>query len=297
MKCLVTGATGFLGRHLCRALRMRGDEVVELDSRTFGLHSAYIKRYDVIFHLAAWTEAGDFCLEHQGDQWLINQKINTDMLQRWKDLQPQAKLVAVGSSCSYHPGPDLKETDYLIGQPHESLYAYAMTKRMLYVGLQSMHKQFGLNYLYVVPSALYGPDYHTDGRKPHFIFDLMRKIIRGKELGEEVVLWGDGAQVREVIYIDDFVQTLLALNEKCENNIFNIGTSEFAAISYFSDMICGEVGYDPTLVKYDVKKYVGSEIKYLSNEKIMNTQPIIGISLNQGIRKTIAWFYESGAWR
>ncbi|HSU88221.1 MAG TPA: NAD-dependent epimerase/dehydratase family protein, partial [Terriglobia bacterium] len=53
--------------------------------------------YDQIWHLAAWTQAGDFCLHHPGEQWIINQRINTNVLDWWQSEQPQAKLVAIGT--------------------------------------------------------------------------------------------------------------------------------------------------------------------------------------------------------
>src|SRR5262245_48921925 len=102
-KVLVTGATGFLGRHLCEAMRKRGVELTELSSKSCDLTcpdslSGFIStKYDTIFHLAAWTQAGDFCLHHAGEQWIINQKINTSVLSWWQKNQPQAKLVAIGS--------------------------------------------------------------------------------------------------------------------------------------------------------------------------------------------------------
>src|SRR5439155_13507909 len=130
--------------------------------------------------------------------WIINQQINTNVLTWWQMFQPQAKLIGVGSSCSYPPDRPLSEENYLVGEPIESLYTYAMTKRMMLVGMQALHRQFGLNYLCLVPSTLYGPGYHTDGRQMHFIFDLIRKILRGKRYGEPVVLWGDGHQSRVV---------------------------------------------------------------------------------------------------
>ena len=52
---------------------------------------------------------------------------------------------------------------------------------MLYIGLLALQKQFGLKYLCLVPATLYGPGYHTDDRQMHFIFDLIRKIARGKK--------------------------------------------------------------------------------------------------------------------
>src|SRR5216683_3236920 len=207
MKIVVTGSSGFLGTTLCRELDMQHHELIRLNSTncdltrqgTLGSFSSI--QYDQIHHLAAWTQAGDFCLRHPGEQWIINQQINTHALAWWQKRQPQAKFVCMGTSCAYAPESELAEENYLTGTPIESLYTYAMTKRMLYVGLLSLNKQFGLKYLCLVPSTLYGPGYHTDGRQMHFIFDLIRKIIRGKELGERVVLWGDGYQRREILFI------------------------------------------------------------------------------------------------
>ena len=177
MKVIVTGGTGFLGRHLCKALNKRNNEVTLIGSKDADLtvQDSLLRfnhtKYDRIYHLAAWTQAGDFCVHHPGEQWMINQQINTTVLTWWHQHQSQAKLVSMGTSCSYQEGVDLRESRYLDGIPREELYVYAMTKRMLLIGQQSLHRQFGLNYLTLVPSTLYGPDYHTGGEQMHFIFD------------------------------------------------------------------------------------------------------------------------------
>src|SRR5262245_37372225 len=99
MRILVTGASGFLGTTLCAFLQKQGATRTRLNSRNCdltraaSLPAAAPERYDLIFHLAAWTQAGDFCLEHPGEQWLINQKINTHVLDFWAVHQQQAKLV------------------------------------------------------------------------------------------------------------------------------------------------------------------------------------------------------------
>src|SRR5262249_35028438 len=167
MNILVTGATGFLGRVLCSQLEAQGHRLVRLHSKNCdltgqeSLQQFNDQEYDHIYHLAAWTQAGDFCLYHPGEQWIINQQINTHVLAWWHKHQPQAKLICIGSSCSYDPHLPLAEENYLVGTPIDSLFTYAMTKRMLYTGLLALHKQFGLRYLCVVPSTLYGPGYHT----------------------------------------------------------------------------------------------------------------------------------------
>src|SRR5205814_3932279 len=140
-------------------------------------------------------------------------------------------------SCAYDPTLDLVEEQYLSGTPIESLFAYAMTKRMLYVGLRALQQQFGLSYLHLVTSALYGPGYHNDGRQMHFIFDLIRKIMRGKLYDEPVVLWGDGNQRRELVYVGDFVNILIRLDQVLENETINIGAGEEFTIRHFAESI------------------------------------------------------------
>ena len=169
-----------------------------------------MKRYDFIIHLAAWTKAGNFCLHHSGDQWLINQRINTNILTFWKEFQSQAVFFAMGTSCAYPDGDQLlSEGDYLNGEPSKDLYTYAMTKRMLLEGLRALYRQYGMKYRYLIPSTLYGNDF--DPRDNHFVFDLLKKIYMGVKHDENVVLWGDGYQVRELIHVSDVVQIIIKL--------------------------------------------------------------------------------------
>ena len=300
MNILVTGATGFLGTAICRKLKAQGHTLIRLNSKNCDLTLADSMSpfnnlsYDQIYHLAAWTQAGEFCLHHPGEQWVINQKINTNVLDWWQKYQPQAKMICMGTSCSYAPDQELIENNYLAGTPIESLFTYAMTKRMLYVGLLALNKQFGLKYLCLVPSTLYGPGYHTDGRQMHFIFDLIRKIIRGKTHGEPVVLWGDGYQQRELVYVEDFVRIMLNLSNSCENELINIGAGEEFTIRHFAEIICEKVGYNPDSIRYDKSKYVGAKSKCLNVKKLRNLLPEIEITpLDTGLEKTIDWFWET----
>jgi GDP-L-fucose synthase len=301
---LVTGASGFLGTHLRKALEAKREGIVAPTSREAdlakqgSLDNFSNEKYEVIYHLAAWTQAGDFCLKHPGEQWIINQALNTNVLAWWAERQPQAKLVFMGTSCAWAPGSDLVEDKYMDGEPIDSLYTYAMTKRMLYQGARALNRQYGLRYLCTVPSTLYGPGYHTDGRQMHFIFDLIRKIIRGKELGEPVVLWGDGHQTREIVFVDDFVRALLALTERVDNDLVNIGAGEEHSIRDFAARICALVGYPAERIQYDTARYVGAKQKSLSTAKLKRLLPeYTATPLEQGLKQTIAWFYESNAYR
>lgn len=297
MRVLVTGGTGFLGTALVRRLRADGCDVTSLGSRDADLTrpdplAAYDSQgFDTIYHLAAWTQAGDFCLRHPGEQWVKNQQINTAVLDWWQRCQPHAKLVAMGTSCSYAPDLPLAEEEYLNGTPIDSLYTYAMTKRMLLVGLRALAAQFGLRYLYLVPSTLYGPGYHTDGRQMHFIFDLIRKLLAARAGGPPAVLWGDGHQKRELIYVDDFVDATVRLASTVDNDVVNIGSGEEHTIRDFARAICELIDYDPARIEYDTTKYVGARSKVVDVSKLAGLLPTrAGTSLQEGLRATIEWF-------
>lgn len=303
MKIIITGSSGFLGTELCRYLEEQDHELIKLTSRNCDLRKddsleAYsLEKFDLIFHLAAWTQAGDFCLKHPGEQWIVNQQINTNVLAWWAGRQAQAKLVFMGTSCVYAPDSSLRETEYMMGEPIDSLYTYAMTKRMLYQGARALNKQYGLRYLCAVPSTLYGPGYHTDGRQMHFIFDLIRKIIRGKEFGEPVVLWGNGYQKRELVLVDDFVKILWQLVERHDNEIFNIGAGEEYSIRTFADCICKIVDFSAEHIEYDTSRYVGAKSKCLNVEKIKHSLSDYTLqTLEYGLEKTIRWFHETKAY-
>jgi GDP-L-fucose synthase len=300
MKIAITGATGFLGTALVAALeRQGGHQLTRLSTANCNLTDANVLRgyphpsYELIYHFAAWTRAGDFCLRHPGEQWIINQQINTNVLAWWRDQQPQAKLIAVGTSCAYDERLPLVEENYLVGQPIESLFTYAMTKRMLYAGLLALRAQFGLRYLHVVPSTLYGPGYHEDGREMHFIFDLIRKIVGAGRGGDEVVLWGDGHQRRELIHVADFTGVLLALAERVEGETVNIGAGYDRTIREFAGMICALVGYDAGRIRYDESRYTGARTKLLGVEKLRRLVPTAHFTpLEEGLRQTITWMEQ-----
>lgn len=293
---LVTGASGFLGGHLCEELRRVGCTVLAPSSREVDLRDprsldrfADLTLYR-IYHLAAWTQAGDFCKYHQSEQWLINQQINTSILTFWMNHHQNTKFISMGTSCAYEEGDDLHESKYLDGKPIDDLYVYAMTKRMLHIGAMAARRQFGAKYLTLVPSTLYGPGYHTGEKQMHFIFDLLYKILSYKYRGSPIVLWGDGYQRRELVYVKDFVRAMLALDDVAENEVVNIGAGEDYSIREFATMICEIAGVDPAALQFDTARYVGARKKILSTtriEELLPGRPVTAI--RSGLRETLEW--------
>lgn len=286
-KVLMTGDSGFLGRHLTSKLDKLGWDISVSNSRTANLldeknlHIYNNIKFDYIFHLAAHTKAGDYCLHNKGEQFEINQQINTNILKYWKHHQPQAKMIAMGTSCSYSPELLMVEDNYLLSEPDKDLYTYAMTKRMLLVGLKAYAEQYGLKYLYYIPSTLYGVDF--DVNDTHFIFDLIKKIYAGKYGDNTVELWGDGYQRRELSYVNDVIDSIINTLDY-ENEVLNVSSGVDYSIRDFAEIVSNIIGYDSTKIEYNINKYVGVKEKNLQVKKLIKlypnnkfTPPIVGI--------------------
>ena len=146
---LITGASGFVGKHFVEELAIRHVPTISISSADcdltdldatvdcFALHGDAT----AILHLASYQAAGDFPARHPGDQLQINSRIHLNVLDAWRRELPEARFVAAGTSCAY-PVQDggLREESYLEGAIHGSVYSYAMSKRM---GISATHSPAG----------------------------------------------------------------------------------------------------------------------------------------------------------
>ena len=286
MNIIVTGATGFVGRHLVPKLRTLGHSVMEYDSKTLNRLRIIegLQPVDYIIHLAVKTAAGGYCQTHSGDQYLINSEINSLVMNTWKKDFPKAKMITFGSSCSYDKNIVKTEDNYLRGEVETGYEVYGNVKRNLLIGLKAMKQQFGMNYSFLIPSVFYGPNYELDDK--HFIFDLIRKIVNAKNGGDEVVLWGDGTQTRELIFIDDAVDIIIKAME-WDLDIVNLSSGKEHPIREYAKAICNIVGYDSSNINYDITKFVGSKSKNLINTHLTDFE---FTSLEEGLKQTITYY-------
>jgi GDP-L-fucose synthase len=293
---LMTGSSGFLGRALLIALESRGHavtcltrEMVDLSEPGASLNIPR-KSYDVILHLATWTRAGRFCREFPGDQWLVNDQINLNMLKFWKEFCLSSKFIGFGTSAVYNSdGLLLREIDYLNSEPVFDYYGYATTKMSLLHGLKSIHLQYNADYQYFIPSMLYGPNYHTDGRDLHFLYDIMRKIYRYTISGKKIILWGDGNEKREILYIDDAVDMIINCLENDTYGVLNLNSGHSFSIKEIVSEICSLLNVDESVISYDKSKGMGKREKLLCNDKLNNVLDKEFTPLGDGLRNTMEW--------
>jgi len=283
-RILITGGTGFVGKSLIPALKTEYEIEVADSYNMKGKLFDCGREYDYIIHMAVKTAAGGYCQNHGGEQFLINTDINNAFFQGWKNCFPKAKVVTFGSSCGYDANVEKTESNYLKGEAEPGYEVYGNIKRHLLIGCQAMNKEYDMQFSYLIPSTLYGPNYDLNDK--HFIFDLIKKIVDAKQNGGEVVLWGGGYQRRELIYIDDAVKIIKqALTWNLQ--ICNLSSGQDYSIREYAQMICNIVGYDFNTIKFDTNQFVGSLSKKMINTHLADFQ---FTSLEEGLRKTIEYY-------
>ena len=128
----------------------------------------------------------------------------------------------------------------------------------------------------------------------HFIFDLLRKIVDGKENGTPVTLWGNGYQKRELVYVDDFVGAAVKLSVDRENDLINVGSGEEHSIRWYAEELSRLVGYDSSKIQYDTSKYVGAESKVLTVHKIKELIPDFSpTDAKAGLATIVDWYMSA----
>lgn len=294
------GGNGFVGKALVRAL-MLADPGLSLNvptSREINLLEPIEIQgdcYDYIIHLAAYTQAGSFCREFPFDQFVINNSINLNVIKFWQEKAPSSKLIAVGTSVSYDPNVEMVEGNYLIGEPIEMYQSYAYSKRNLLVGMLSAGKQYGLEYIYYIPSTLVGESYPYDGRQLHFIYDIARKFFEFKNgKTKNVELIGDPNTVREVLNVNDFCAMLL-MTMGLKNEIFNVGSLRNFTIQKLADDFSRLFGIDTNCVRFGRTQGFGAKSKYLNSSKIYSITNHQEISYEETLNEIVSWterFYK-----
>lgn len=304
-KFLITGGTGFLGKNLVRILGTYGADVdffgssynLSIESEANKAFQHFNKQYDYIIHAAVLQGAGDWPLYHKAEQFDINCRIHANTLKCWKEYQPQARLIGIGSSCSY-PGVKsvLFENEYWDGRMHDSVDIYGLTKKVMNVGIEAYKAQYNLKGTTVVFATLYGPHDSFDREKSHVVSALIRKFVEAKDNGyNQVEVWGDGTQTRELIYIDDQINGLLTTLDY-DGEIINIGTGVTHTIRELAETIKELVGYEGTIF-YNTDRFVGIKHKVMNVDlakMIYGWTTTIPLgTLKDNLLKTIQWFNEN----
>ena len=203
------------------------------------------------------------------------------------------KLLFLGSSCIYPKMAEqpIKEESLLTGELEPTNDAYAIAKIAGIKMCQAYNKQYGTNYISVMPTNLYGPNDNFDLEKSHVFPALIRKFHEAKINKEaEVVVWGTGTPIREFLYVDDLAEACIYLmNNYNDDKIVNIGTGVGVTIRELAESIAKVVGYEGKLV-FDTSKPDGTPIKINDVSYLNSLGWQAKTDLLSGIEKTYNWY-------
>jgi len=302
-KIFVAGHRGLVGSAIVRKLKELGyDNLVlktrsELDLLSQAAVTDFFKTEKIEYVFLAAAKVGGI---------MANQQQKADFI--YENLQIQnniiynaykygvKKLLFLGSSCIYPrncPQP-IKEEYLLTGELEPTNDAYALAKIAGIKMCQSFNKQYGTNFIAVMPTNLYGPNDNFNLANSHVLPALIRKIYEAKNNNSgQIELWGTGSAKREFLHVDDLADAVVYLmNNYNDSAIVNIGTGEDLSIKNLALKIKDILGYRGQII-WDSTKPDGTPRKLLDISKLSGLGWKYKISLETGLKNTTKWFIEN----
>jgi GDP-L-fucose synthase len=303
---LVTGAHGFLGRAVTRALARHGvTDVVtpssaEYDLRIAGEVEAMFADHgpDLVIHLAARVGGIGANMARPSDLYLDNLLMGTYVIDEAR-RRGTPKAVVVGTICSYPkftPVP-FAESSLWQGYPEETNAPYGIAKLAQLVQLQSNRAQYGQNGIYLMPTNLYGPGDKFHPAVSHVIPALIKKAVEATESGAAAIeVWGTGSASREFLFVDDAAEGIVAAADRYDGpEPVNLGAERELPIRDLVEIIVKLVGFGGE-VRWDTTKPDGQPRRGVDGSR---ARELFGfeaeVSFEEGLRRTIDWYLANRA--
>ncbi len=218
-------------------------------------------------------------------------------------LNNAKKVIFLGSSCIYPKlAPQPLKEEYLLSDYLEyTNEPYAIAKIAGIKLCESYYKQYGSNFLSLMPTNLYGFNDNFNLQTSHVLPALIRKFHEAKTSdSESVTIWGTGSPKREFLFVDDLAEAVKFTLENIEAKSLydleisqlNVGTGEDLTISELADTIKKIVGFEGSII-YDSTKPDGTPRKLMDVSRINNLGWKHKTNLEEGIKKTYEWFLEN----
>lgn len=301
-KIYVCGHKGMVGSALVRKLREKGFSNIiyktskELDLTDQKAVGEYFdnEKPDYVFLAAAAVGGIKKNIDFPADMLLTNLKIQNNVIEA-AYRNSVKRLMFLGSSCIY---PRLclqpmKEEYFLTGPFEPTNEGYAIAKVTGLRLCEYFNRQYGTDYVSVMPCNLYGINDHYN-ENAHVMASLIKRFHEAKQTGaKQVIVWGSGRQRREFMFVDDMAEAALFLMENYhDNNFINIGTGVDVSIQELAGIIAEIVGYEGEIVM-DPEKPDGMPQKLLDVSRLNKMGWSHKIGLREGIRLTYEDFIKN----
>jgi len=299
----IAGHRGMVGSAILRQLKQKGYKNLitkartELDLTDSKQVEAFLKHVKPEYIFLAAAKVGGILANttYPAEFLYENLAIQTNIIHQ-ACFCGVTKLLFLGSSCIYpkqSPQP-IREESLLTGPLEPTNEPYAIAKIAGIKMCQAYNRQYGTNFISVMPANLYGPNDNFDLDIAHVLPALIRKFHEAKgQANPSVEVWGSGNPRREFLHVDDLADACLFLMRNYnESNIINIGTGIDLSISELADKIKKILGYKGEIV-FDLSKPDGTIQKLLDVSKINSLGWKHRFELDEGISATYEWFRSS----
>ena len=302
-KIYIAGHRGMVGSACWRALTLAGYTNLigktskELDLRDQNAVEDFIKTQNPVAIIDAAARVGGILANDSYPyEFLMNNMLIQNNLIRSAHENNIEKFIFLGSSCIYpkfSPQP-IKEEYLLTDELEPTNQWYAIAKISGVKLIEALRKQFGRDYVSLMPTNLYGPNDNFDLETSHVLPAVIRKFHEAKENhNSKVTLWGSGSALREFLHVDDLGQAVLfALEHKLDDHLYNVGSGSDLTIKALAEMIQKVVGHSGDIV-WDETKPDGTPKKLMDSSKLNSLGWRSTIDLEKGIKMTYEWFLEN----
>ncbi|MCH6236497.1 GDP-L-fucose synthase [Aquiflexum sp. AIY15W] len=205
------------------------------------------------------------------------------------------KFIFLGSSCIYPkmaPQP-IKEEYLLTGALEPSNEGYAIAKIAGVKACEAIRKQFGKDFISLMPSNLYGSYDNFDLESSHVLPAMIRKFHDAKESHRPVQLWGTGSPLREFLHVEDLADAVyFTMNSDMEGHLYNVGSATEISIKNLAELIQWIVGHQGEIL-WDSSKPDGTPRKLMDSSRFFELGWKPKIDLETGITNTYKWFLSN----
>jgi GDP-L-fucose synthase len=292
-KILITGGKGLVGSSISSGIKIGKEYDLTQQEQCEIMFNNYKPTH--VIHCAGKVGGIMSNMSKKGEFFYDNIMINTNVIENCRKFNVE-KLVSFLSTCIF---PDkieypLSENKIHLGSPHFSNDAYAYAKRMADIQIRAYREQYGVNYVSVIPTNIYGINDNFSLTDGHVIPMLIHKMYLAQRDNTDFVVWGSGKPLREFIYSKDVAKlTEWVLENYNEAEPIILSTSNEISIINIVDLLVKEFNFKGRVV-FDSSKPDGQFRKPSDNTKIKNYLPNFEFTpIEIGLKETINWFINN----
>jgi len=303
-KIYIAGHRGMVGSACWRALETEGYTNLvgktskELDLRDQKAVEEFIKHEKPVAIIDAAAKVGGILANDTYPyEFLMDNMLIQNNLIRSAHEYDVSKFIFLGSSCIYPKfAPQPLKEEYLLTdslEPTNEWYAIAKISGVKLI--EALRKEYGRDYVSLMPTNLYGPNDNFNLKSSHVLPAMIRKFHEAK-LNENspVELWGTGSPMREFLHVDDLSQAVLfAIENKMKEHLYNVGTGMDLTIKELAEQIQSTVGHQGEII-WDDTKPDGTPRKLMDSSRIESQGWSARITLKEGVKLTYDGVLKSG---